>query len=108
MKVVLLRAAEADLRDLKHYVLGNFGQDAWRKSYTKIKDAVAMIEQHPGSCRIPVELEGLHITQYRQVLAGMNRIIYERRADMAYVHLICDARRDLKSVLMQRLTRPDA
>lgn len=108
MKVVLLRAAEADLRDLKHYVLGNFGQEAWRKSYTGIKNAVAMIARHPGAGRIPVELERLHMTQYRQVLAGANRIIYECRADLAYVHLICDDRRDLKALLLRRLTRPDA
>lgn len=106
MKVVLLRAAEADLRDLKRYVVTNFGEDAWRKSFKKIRDAVAMIAQHPGVGRVPPELESLHITQYQQVLAGMNRIIYERRADTAYVHLICDDRRDLKRLLMRRLTRP--
>ena len=39
----------------------------------------------------------------------MNRIIYEHRADMAYVHVICDVRRDLRAVLLRRLleTTPD-
>lgn len=37
------------------------------------------------------------------MLAGANRIVYERRGNMAYVHLSCDSRRDLKNVLLQRL-----
>jgi hypothetical protein len=47
----------------------------------------------------------LNLTQYRQILSGMNRIIYEVRQDAVYIHLVVDTRRDLKDVLMQRLTR---
>ena len=54
---------------------------------------------------IPDELATLNLTQYRQILSGKNRIIYEVRQDAVYVHLIVDARRDLKEVLMQRLLR---
>lgn len=103
MKVVFLRSAEADLKDLRHYILKNFGATVWASSYGKIKDSVAMIEAHPQAGRIPEELENLSTAQYRQVVSGMNRIIYEVRLDTAYIHLICDTRRDLKSLLMRRL-----
>ena len=103
MKAVFLRSAESDLQAIKRYVLQNFGQDVWRASLVKIKDAVAVIEQHPHLGRVPAELQSLHITQYRQVLSGMNRIIYEVRGDTAYIHVVCDVRRDLKSLLLERL-----
>jgi plasmid stabilization system protein ParE len=103
MKVVFLRSAEADLKDLRRYIIKTFGVVAWASSYGKIKDSVAMIEAHPKAGRIPEELEDLNATQYRQVIAGMNRIIYEVRVDATYIHVVCDTRRDLKSLLMRRL-----
>jgi hypothetical protein len=33
----------------------------------------------------------------------MNRIIYEVRVDVAYIHVVCDTRRDLKGLLMRRM-----
>ena len=106
MKVVFLQSAEADLKDLKIYIVKNFGKDDWLTSYAKIKAAVAMIQDHPKAGRIPPELESLNIAQYRQVLAGLNRLIYEVRADTAYIHIVCDVRRDLKGLLMKRIVDP--
>lgn len=106
MKVVFLQSAEADLKDLRSYIVKNFGKDGWLTSYGKIKDAVTMITDHPRAGRIPPELESLNIAQYRQVLSGMNRIIYELRDDTAYIHIVCDTRRDLQGLLMKRIVNP--
>ncbi|MDM0085211.1 type II toxin-antitoxin system RelE/ParE family toxin [Variovorax sp. J31P179] len=106
MRVVLLQSAEADLKDLKIYIVRNFGKDVWLASYGQIKESVAMIQDHPKAGRIPPELESLNIAQYRQVLSGMNRIIYELRDDSAYIHIVCDTRRDLRGLLMKRLVSP--
>ncbi|WP_198084303.1 type II toxin-antitoxin system RelE/ParE family toxin [Variovorax sp. E3] len=103
MKVVFLQSAEADLKDLRRYVIKNFGSTAWASSYAKIKESVALIEAHPQAGRVPDELEDLNVAQYRQVISGMNRIIYEVRVDAAYIHLVCDTRRDLKGLLMRRI-----
>ena len=103
MKVVFLRSAEADLKDLRRYIIKNFGTDTWAASYEKIKQSVTMIEAHPQAGRIPEELENLNAAQYRQVISGMNRIIYEVRVDVAYIHVVCDTRRDLKGLLMRRM-----
>ena len=62
-----------------------------------------MIADHPRAGRIPPELESLNISQYRQVLSGMNRVIYELRDDTAYIHVACDTRRDLQGLLMKRI-----
>ncbi|WP_334132053.1 type II toxin-antitoxin system RelE/ParE family toxin [Silanimonas lenta] len=103
VRVVVLRGAEADLRELRRYVEQRFGRKAWTQTLKSLRHAMGRIAAHPDSGRVPDELVPLGLGQYRQVLAGANRVIYERRADLAYVHLVCDARRDLKMVLMRRL-----
>ena len=106
MRVVFLQSAEADLKDLRSYVVKNFGKPAWLASYDKIKESVAMIQDHPKAGRVPPELDKLHIAQYRQVLSGMNRVIYELRDDTAFIHIVCDTRRDLQGLLMKRIVNP--
>jgi|EP00456_Euglypha_rotunda_P054953 toxin ParE1/3/4 len=106
MKVVFLRSAEADLKDLRTYIVSKFGKKEWLASYARLKQSVAMIEEHPQLGRIPPELEDLNIAQYRQILSGMNRVIYEVRGDFVYIHIVCDARRDLQGLLMKRIVGP--
>lgn len=103
VRVVVLRGAEADLRELRRYVGHRFGRKAWAQTLRSLRHAFGRIAAHPGSGRVPDELVPLGLSQYRQVLAAANRVIYERRAKLAHVHVVCDARRDLKTVLMRRL-----
>ena len=103
VQVVILHSAETDLRELRDHIRRRFGAAAWNNSYAKIKQAAKRIATHPRAGRLPEELIDLNLMQYRQVLAGMNRIIYELRDGTAYVHLICDARRDLRTLLMRRI-----
>ncbi|NDP47836.1 MAG: type II toxin-antitoxin system RelE/ParE family toxin [Sulfuriferula multivorans] len=104
-QVVFLKSAELDLKELSGYMVKNFGKDAWQASYAKVKDAVNTIRTFPLGGNIPEELERLNLTQYRQVIAGMNRIIYEVRQEIIYIHIICDTRKDMKSILARRFVR---
>ncbi|QDQ27458.1 type II toxin-antitoxin system RelE/ParE family toxin [Chitinimonas arctica] len=104
-RVVLLAAAEQDLRKLKNYLVKNFGRHAWEASYGKIKDATNSLKAFPLKGAIPDELERLNLMQYRQLIAGMNRIIYEIDKETIFIHLICDTRKDLKSLLLERILR---
>ena len=79
MDVVFLNSAERDLLELKDYVLKNFGKTAWRATYKKIKDAAARLQKFPLEGHVPDELASLNVTQYRQVIAGMIRIINQAR-----------------------------
>ena len=105
VQVVFLKSAELDLKELRGYIVRNFGKDAWQASYAKIKDAVNTIGTFPLGGNIPEELERLNLTQYRQVVSGMNRIIYEVRQEIIYIHIVCDTRKDMKSLLTRRLLR---
>jgi toxin ParE1/3/4 len=105
MQVVILQSAEQDLKELKTYILKNFNKDAWQTSYQKIQESIKTIQTFPQSGKTLEELEMLNVRQYRQVLAGMNRIIYEIRQQTIYIHIICDTRKDMVLLLTKRLLR---
>ena len=105
ISVVFLRSAELDLKELKSYLIKNFGKDAWQASYNKIQEAVGTLQTFPLGGKIPEELDKLNLTQYRQVISGMNRIIYEVRQETIYIHMVCDTRKDMQSLLTKRLLR---
>lgn len=104
-RVVILESAEQDLKEIRSYILKNFSADTWRTTYAKIKEAIRNLQNFPQAGCIPEEIEKLNLTQYRQVLSGMNRVIYEVRQDTVYVHVIVDVRRDMESLLTRRLLR---
>jgi len=104
-KVVFLHQAKLDLQYLKNYILKNFTLDTWKTSYKKIKDAVNTLKTFPEAGSIPSELEDLNLNQYRQVIADLNRIIYEIRQNIIYIHIVCDSRKEMKSLLTRRLLR---
>lgn len=105
MKVFVLASAEADLQELRSYIVKNFSNATWQKTYAKLKTAIRNLATFPYAGSIPDELETLQLTQYRQIISGMNRVIYETRQDAVYIHAIVDTRRDMKSFLMRRLLR---
>lgn len=105
VQVVFLQSAEHDLRELRGYLVKHFGEAAWQASYAKIKCAVSTIGTCPFGGDVPEELERLNLTQFRQLVSGMNRIIHEVRQEICYIHIVCDTRKDMKSLLTRRLLR---
>src|SRR5450830_715704 len=105
INVVILDSAEQDLKELRVYILKNFSVETWSITYARIKEAIRNLQNFPQAGAIPDEIEKLNLSQYRQVVSGMNRVIYEVRQDVIYVHIIVDARRDMQALLMRRLLR---
>ncbi|PWF47777.1 type II toxin-antitoxin system RelE/ParE family toxin [Massilia glaciei] len=99
--------ARADLLELKEFVLQQWSQQAWKAAFAEIRHAVATIESHPEAGAICPDLAAIGITAYRQILTSKNRIIYEadKDANLIFVHVVCDQRRDLQTLLMRRLLR---
>lgn len=106
MKVYFLPGAEEDLRELRRYLLRAFGEAAWQETYRKIKESVRLLQEAPEAGSVPEELIDLQFDHYRQHLSGKNRLLYEIREDAIYIHIICDSRRDMRSLLGRRLVRP--
>ncbi|MEQ1636136.1 MAG: type II toxin-antitoxin system RelE/ParE family toxin [Methylococcales bacterium] len=103
--VIILESAEHDLRELRGYIVKNFSLETWQNTYGKLKAAMRNLNTFPYAGVIPEELEKLNLSQFRQVLSGMNRIIYEVRQDNVYIHIIVDGRCNLKTLLTRRLLR---
>ncbi len=104
-EVVILKSAEQDLQDLRTYLLRQFGRAIWLESYEKIKVVIDNLKTFPFSGAVPEALAQINLAQYRQVLSGKNRIIYEVRQNIVYVHIVADSRRDMKTLLTRRLLR---
>ena len=105
MKTVILASAKVDLSQLRSYLLKNFSDSVWHATYSKLKESIRSLASFPYLGAILPELADLQMNGYRQLICGMNRIIYEVRADTLYVHMIIDTRRDMKTHLMQRLVQ---
>ena len=103
--VVFLHQAELDLVELKKYITINFSAAIWQITYKKIKNIVNELKKFPEAGHIPSELASLNLAQYRQVISGKNRIIYEIRGMIIYIHIVCDARQDMATILFKRLLR---
>ncbi|RON10812.1 plasmid stabilization protein [Pseudomonas brassicacearum] len=101
--VVILQSAETDLKELRSYLTKHFSSQTWQVTYTALRAAIRHLATQPYAGSIPEEIERLNISQYRQILSGKNRVIYEVRDKTVYIHIIADTRKNLPTLLMKRL-----
>lgn len=101
--VVILQSAETDLKELRSYLTKQFSAQTWQSTYANLKTAIRHLGALPYAGSIPEEIEKLNLSQYRQILSGMNRVIYEVRNQTVYIHIIADTRKNLPTLLMKRL-----
>ena len=104
-EVRLAVEAEADLAaiadHLAEYASPNIA-DAWLE---KFLETIASLERFPDRGSMPKELDGAPFRGYRQLHLRPYRIIYRTEGKTVLVAVIVDGRRDLKSLLHQRLLR---
>lgn len=104
-KVVILNSAKLDLKELRDYVIARFSRSVWMETSEGLKKSMLMLAASPQAGSVPGEIEMLDLNEYRQVVSGMNRIIYEIRQDAVFIHAVFDVRRDMVSLLTKRLLR---
>ena len=102
-KVVILKSARHDLNELRNYIVNKFSHETWLITSDKLKSSLKTLELSPFSGCVPEEIEMLNLGPFRQIISDMNRIIYETRQDVVFVHAIVDTRRNLTSLLTKRL-----
>lgn len=104
MKIIWTDAAKYDLHDIRQHLAVNQSKEYVVKATQEIRDEVASLKTWKNEGTYVEELEELHLTQYKQLLAGQNRIIIEKESDeLIYVHLVCHTSRDLEALLRRRL-----
>ncbi len=103
-RVVRLTAgAQQDVRSLSRYLHDRHGTAASTAFRIHLSEAMARLSDYPLRGSVPHELEAIGVTEYRQILSGLNRIIYRVIEDEVIVFIIVDGRRDLQSLLERRV-----
>ena len=104
-KIKFLKYADDDMADMKKSVVRNFGKDAYLAILKTIKFDLNLLKDFPEMGRVPDEFEEFNLAQYRQIISAKNRIIYQVSDDVIFVHVVCNFRRDLKTLLIQRILK---
>ena len=99
--------AKHDIQELKEYVIHTWSKQVWKTASDMLKNNIENLAAYPHVGTVCSDLAVIGISQYRQLVAGTNYLVYE--ADdikrLIYVHVVCDQRRDLESLLLRRLLR---
>ena len=96
--------AEADLLGIVEFI-GRENPDAAEAVFDKLRRrADALGSQTARGRRVP-ELSELGTANYRELIESPWRLIYRIDADAVWVYAVLDARRDLQTVLLERLAR---
>lgn len=104
MKIIWTQYALNDLQDIRSYLKQSDSPTFARKVTQEILAEVNSLSEWNDKGTLVPELEDLHLTTHRQLLAGQNRIIIERgQNDTVYVHMVAHTSRDLEALIRRRL-----
>jgi toxin ParE1/3/4 len=103
--VLLTQDARDDLQDLYDYIAEH---DSPRKAdgvLAKLEAVVESLSRFPERGAVTKELRDIGIRDYREVYFKPYRVIYRLLGDKVVVYLMVDGRRDMQTLLAQRLLR---
>ena len=103
-EVIVSRFAEDDLNEIVEYYFP-LSQNYVEKVILEFEEDVMSLKEYPKSGRIVPELEKQGILQYRELIQGYYRIIYEISDDKVIVHTIIDGRRNFEDIIISKLSR---
>jgi toxin ParE1/3/4 len=101
--VFLTDDAACDLDELYDYIALHDTPQKADYVLQKIERAFFKLSEFPERGALPKELLALGIREYREIFFKPYRIIYQIMDKNVYVLLIADGRRDMQTLLQQRL-----
>ncbi|NQU65049.1 MAG: type II toxin-antitoxin system RelE/ParE family toxin [SAR324 cluster bacterium] len=104
-RVLLSEEAEKDLKDISVYVARYDSPEKAILLLENLEETCVKLESYPNRGHVPTELERFAMDQYLEIYFKPYRIIYEIGKNEVFVHCIIDGRRDIESILRQRLLR---
>lgn len=104
-KIVITASAKADMREILRYVADNDSPENAGKLLDGIERTVALLADMPERGHNPPELARMGLQDFREVHYKPFRIIYAIAAKSVIVHAVLDGRRDMQTLLQQRLLR---
>ena len=102
-EVRLTASADRDLEELYAYVAQNRSPDEADDLIEALLDRMATLELYPDRGSVPAELAALGEQGFRLILHLPYRIIYERAGKIVWIYVAADGRRDMQTLLSQRL-----
>lgn len=102
-KVLLTDDAVRDLEELYDYIYEHDSPEKADYVLDKIENSFTTLAELPDRGTYPKELSALGIRDYREVFFKPYRIIYRTIGKSVYIFLITDGRRDMQTLLNQRL-----
>ncbi len=104
-RVLLVEMAAGDLYDIHRYIEGNDSPEQADKLLSQLEQVVVSLADMPERGHFPPELERIGIREYREVHCKPYRIVYAIMGDQVIVHTVLDGRRDIQTLLQQRVLR---
>lgn len=104
-RIELVAAAKADLREIFRYVEQHDSSARADMLVDGIERLMTSLIVMPERGHFPPELEMIGVREFREVHFKPYRIVYARHEDKVVVHCVLDGRRDIQTLLQQRLLR---
>ena len=103
-EVIVSQFAEDDLSEIVEYYF-SLNPNYVENIVSEFETNVLSLQQYPKRGRIVPELDRQGISQYRELIQGYYRIVYEISEDKVIVHTIIDGRRNFEDILISKLFR---
>ena len=103
LPVIVLREAERDLESIVDFIADHDSAENARRILRSLNDVIRRLANLPSRGSISKELRALGLDQFREAHYKPYRIVYRVREHAVVVHCIVDGRRDMQSLLRQRL-----
>ena len=101
--VSLTQDAIDDLELIGAYIAHHGSADDAVRLLDRVDARIDSLEQFPSRGNVPKELSALGKTDYRQSIVRPYRLLYRIDGSEVTVVLIADGRRDMKSLIRERL-----
>lgn len=104
--VFLTEDAARDLENLFHYIAIHDSSKKAAQVLNKFEQIFESLSDYPERGAYPKELVALGIRTYLEIFYKPYRVMYRVAEDAVYILLIADGRRDMQTLLQQRLFCP--
>lgn len=102
-QVLFTDKAACDLESIRDYIAASDSEANAERVLDVMLEVVATLERLPERGSHPRELMALGHIEYRQIVYKPWRVLYRVMANRVYIVLIADGRRDMRTLLAQRL-----
>lgn len=98
-RVEISKPAEQDLVELAQYIAQENGRERAVAFLRKMLSVIDSLAKFPERGSYPQELTALGYREFRQLITGTYRLIYQISEAHVVIHVIADGRRNMSTLL---------